>query len=172
MPKVEPEPAGPVEVSALEAPHHAGDTHEPAAPAEERALEVADRASTTPAPDALEAEPLRPLPDFAPPVVEASEPPSAPTPFELPERELSPVARDVSPSFTPTSIVLPSGLEQVESNPEKIRAVVREEPVEKAPRPRRVRPAPPPMDDHPLVQVETGEASARAAEGAGSIPPR
>ena len=59
-----------------------------------------------------------------------------------------------------------SDLQQVESNPEKVRAaeerVVEEE---TAPRPKRVRQPLPPVDDVPLVQVETSELEAAAAGG-------
>jgi ribonuclease E len=148
VPQVEPEPAAPVEVSALEAP---------------------GRAETVPEAATFEAEPLRPLPDFAPDASEESEP--APAPFEA-QTEAPRVSLDVLPSFTPSNIGFSSDLQQVESDPEKIRAVEQQEPEEVAPRTRRVRPTLPPVDDEPLVQVETGEASERAAESATSAPPR
>ena len=47
----------------------------------------------------------------------------------------------------------PSDLVQIETDPEKVRAVVVEEEV--APRPRRVRAVAAPVADEPLVQVET-----------------
>jgi len=64
----------------------------------------------------------------------------------------------------PVKIDWPSDLQQVESDPEKVRDVqqqaVREEP---APRPRRARPQAPRVNDEPLVQVETGRADAAAS---------
>ena len=63
----------------------------------------------------------------------------------------------------PVKIEWPSDLQQVESDPEKVRAaqehVVEEEAV---PRPKRVRQPLPPVEDGPLVQIETGPAEAAA----------
>lgn len=67
----------------------------------------------------------------------------------------------------PVKIEWPSDLQQVESDPEKVKAaeqgVVQEEP---APRPKRVRPPQAPVIEEPLVQIETGqpEAAAPSAE--------
>ncbi|MDH3438220.1 MAG: Rne/Rng family ribonuclease, partial [Betaproteobacteria bacterium] len=142
VPQVEPEPAGPVEVSALEAPDPGMTTHEIAAFAE---------------------EPLRPVPHF-----------EAPAPFEVRPAETPPAGREAGlASFTPSIIELPSGLQQVESDPEKVRiAEQQQEPEDEAPRPRRVRPTLPSVDNEPLVQVETGESSAAAEETAITAPPR
>ena len=66
----------------------------------------------------------------------------------------------------PVKIEWPSDLQQVESDPEKARVgqehVVDEE---ATPRPRRVRSPQSPMDDGPLVQVETGPVGAAAGSG-------
>jgi len=150
IPQVEPEPAAPAEVSALEAPDRA---------AHERAV--------------LEEEALRPLPDFEPsPIIAEPAPPSAPAQLQVPQTGALRESHEVASSFRPSSIELPSGLQQVESDPEKIRAIEQEEAEDVAPRPRRVRPTPPPVNDEPLVQVETAESSTHAAEATPTAPPR
>lgn len=66
----------------------------------------------------------------------------------------------------PVKIEWPSDLQQVESDPEKVRTA--QQPVadeEMAPRPKRVRQPLVPMDDAPLVQVETGPAETTASGG-------
>ena len=65
----------------------------------------------------------------------------------------------------PVKIDWPSDLQQVESDPEKIRSV-REEPAPQpsAPRPRRVRPPAPRPSDEPLVQIETGSEDRASGE--------
>ena len=57
----------------------------------------------------------------------------------------------------PVKIEWPSNLQQVESDPEKIRLVQQQEPVSEAtePRPRRVRQVVQPVSEEPLVQIET-----------------
>jgi len=150
VPQAEPEPAAPIEVSALETP---------------------DRGETAQEPAAFEAEPLRPLPDFEPPAFEQRIPVSAPAPVEAPQAEAPRALHEFEPPSMPSRIELPSDLQQVESDPEKIRAVEEQEPEEATPHPRRVRPTPPPVNDEPLVQVETEQSSAAAAESPASAPP-
>lgn len=151
VPQVEPESAGPIEVSALEAPHHLT-AHETVA---------------------FEAEPLRPVPHFETPAPEEPAPVATPAPFEVRPAETSAARREESlASFAPPTIELPSDLQQVESNPEKVRVAEQQEPEDEAPRPRRVRTTLPSVDDEPLVQVETGEPSAPAEENVITAPPR
>lgn len=65
----------------------------------------------------------------------------------------------------PVKIDWPSDLQQVESDPDKIKSVqeetVREQP---APRPRRPRPQAPRASDEPLVQIETGSEAQPSGE--------
>jgi hypothetical protein len=103
------------------------------------------------APPSYETEQVR---EFRPrePVIETPQP--APTP-----------AADYAPP-APLRIEMPSDLQQVESDPEKVRAVLLEPSREPAtPRPRRVRPAPAPVVEEPLVQIETDRADAQAGGG-------
>jgi hypothetical protein len=82
---------------------------------------------------------------------------------EFEPREAPPAAESARPASAgyapavPVKIEWPSDLQQVESNPEKVRAV-QQQVVEKAPEPRarRVRQSSAPVEDAPLVQVETG----------------
>lgn len=77
------------------------------------------------------------------------------------------------PGFAPAvppKIEWPPDLQQVESDPEKVKAaeqgVAQEEP---APRPKRVRPPQAPVIEEPLVQVETGQPEA-AGTGQNATP--
>jgi ribonuclease E len=68
-----------------------------------------------------------------------------------------PAARHAPP---PVELEWPSDLVQVESDPNKVRTAQQQAPQEEAaPRPRRERPAPTPVAEEPLVQVETGRKS-------------
>ena len=96
------------------------------------------------------------------PVYEA---PTSPPPYERETvREFQPqepVASqpDPAPGYAPPApvrIEWPSDLQQVESDPDKIRAVELQAPqVQATPRPKRVRHPLPPVNDEPLVQIET-----------------
>ena len=87
-------------------------------------------------------------------------PVTAPAPHAMPEGAASRESQLIAPTFVASAVELPSGLEQIESDPEKIRAVSGHAPEEEAERqPRRVRPTVPPVSEEPLVQVETGGAS-------------
>lgn len=142
IPQVEPEAAAPAEVSALETPD-----------------QDATRA-TEPAPFE---EPLRPVAEFESTASQEPFPVSAPAPNSVEDTMRE--SQTVSRPFVPSTVELPPDLEQVESDPDKISAVREQEPGEEPEaRPRRARPAPPPANDEPLVQVETGEPSAHTAE--------
>jgi hypothetical protein len=54
----------------------------------------------------------------------------------------------------PLKLEWPSDLVQIETDPHKVQAVAIEEPAPVR-TPRRIRPAPPPVSNEPLVQVET-----------------
>lgn len=151
-PQVQPEPAVPVEVSALEAPDPALSAHETAA---------------------FEEEPLRPIPHFGASAPEEPTVVSTPAPIESPPVETPDAGRaeGVAP-YTPFAIEFPSDLKQVESDPEKIGVAEEQKPEDEAPRPRRVRPTLPSVTDEPLVQIETGKASAPPEESGTDAPPR
>jgi len=51
--------------------------------------------------------------------------------------------------------VLPNGLDQIETDPEKLRVAASNEVPARAPQPSRVRPPLPQINNEPLVQVET-----------------
>lgn len=87
----------------------------------------------------------------------------------------SPVAPAPAPSYAvpavPVKLEWPSDLQQVESDPDKIRAVEQQAPQEQAaPRPKRVRQPLPPVKDEPLVQIETDKSGTESA-GAGEKTP-
>ncbi len=150
MPQVEPEPTTPAEVSALET----------------RDQEVAGAIE----PPAHE-EPLRPVAELEPKVWEEPLPSAAPAPPAVPEDTLYREPPTVSHAIAPAPVDLPSDLQQVESNPDKIRAVGQEESEEEpSARPKRVRPTMPPVTEEPLVQVETGESPARAEDSPANAP--
>jgi ribonuclease E len=99
----------------------------------------------------------------------------ASSPFESEEvREFEPRAALVTegtqpgPGFaaaTPVKIEWPSDLQQVESDPGKVKLAEQEqEQQQTASRPKRVRPPQAPASDEPLVQVETGKPEAAGAE--------
>jgi len=94
--------------------------------------------------------------EFSPPE------PSAPAPSAAPGYE--PVA--------PVVMSWPSDLQQVESDPQKVREA-QSEPVEAAaqPRPKRVRQPLPPVSEEPLVQIETARESESAVPDAGEKSP-
>lgn len=105
----------------------------------------------------------------APPALETSEV------REIQPRETAPmVAAPSGPGFavaTPIQIEWPSDLQQVESDPDKIRAAEQEGAQQQsASRPKRVRPPQAPASDEPLVQVETGKQEAAAEEGTPTLP--
>lgn len=86
----------------------------------------------------------------------------------LPPRETIPVeAVPTGPGFAPAvppKIEWPSDLQQVESDPDKVRAAEQEGVEEQpAPRPKRVRPPQAPAIEEPLVQIETGQPETTAA---------
>lgn len=148
VPQAEPEPAKPTEVSALEA----------------------SSATTTPeAVTSFDFEPLRPvqeaessMPDIDVPAVSAPE--------ETPALVVAAPSQERLPFSEPSKIELPSGLEQVESNPEKVRAVETQPDVEEELRPKRIRPTLPPPVEEPLVQVETGQSTASGPEETAPTP--
>jgi hypothetical protein len=72
-------------------------------------------------------------------------------------------AAEAAPFRPPLRFELPTELQQVESDPEKVRAAEQHEGKDEESRPRRVRPVAKPLSDEPLVQVETGESSAPGA---------
>lgn len=102
----------------------------------------------------------------APVVMPTYEAPPAPSSFETEKVRDFPPAPAAAPEVPsgpgfaradPIKIEWPSDLQQVESDPEKVRAAQEHVVVEEtAPRSKRVRQAPPLMDDGPLVQIETG----------------
>jgi ribonuclease E len=114
------------------------------------------------------------LSEVAAPVAASYPAPIAPSSFEAERvREFPPHDRAAeAPAGAgyapaePVRIEWPSDLQQVESDPEKVRAaqesVVEEAP---APRPKRVRQPQAPVDDGPLVQIETGRTEAAASGG-------
>jgi ribonuclease E len=142
VPQTEPEPAAPAEVSALEAPIRAAAPHESHEFDSEALRPVLHREA--PAPEV-------PLPHAETPMVTA--PPAAPSAI---------VAEDAV-FRAPFRLELPTDLEQVESDPEKVRAVEEHEAAHEESRPKRVRPAPKPISEEPLVQVETAPSSTPGA---------
>jgi hypothetical protein len=142
MPQLEPDSAVPAEVSALEA---------------------ADRAASLPEIQGLDSEGLRsaahdeaPAPEMPRPPAEAqwvTASPAAP--------RGSAIGRETS--RVPLHFELPTDLEQIESNPEKVRAAEQYEATDDEPRAKRARPAPKPVSDEPLVQVETAQTGAPGA---------
>jgi len=98
--------------------------------------------------------------------------PLAPVSFENGQvRELEPPAALVTEPVAsgpgvavaaPVNIEWPSDLQQVESDPHKVAAFEQPEAEQQAPmpRPKRARQAAQPMDDEPLVQIETGADAA------------
>lgn len=67
---------------------------------------------------------------------------------------------DAAPGYAPAAPVKlewPSDLQQVESDPDRVRVAQQEVTTEpSAPRPKRVRPQQAPVSEEPLVQIETG----------------
>jgi ribonuclease E len=99
----------------------------------------------------------------SPPAYEAPSAYERETVSEFQPREAPPAAEPARPSgagyapAAPVKIEWPSDLQQVESDPEKVRAVQAQEvEPEPAPRPKRVRQQQAAVDEGPLVQVETG----------------
>jgi ribonuclease E len=81
--------------------------------------------------------------------------PAAPVPAErVIEPELPAPVMQAMPAAL-QSIVLPPELELIETNPEKVRVVASKPEAPQPPRPSRVRPPLPPVNDEPLVQIET-----------------
>ena len=149
IPQVEPENATPVEVSALE-------TRD----------QEAVRATET----AVFEEPLRPVAEIESTASEESSPVPEPASYSVPE-ETPREAQTVTRTFAPSTVELPPDLQQVESDPDKIRAVREGAPEEELePRPRRARPTSARVNDEPLVQVETGAPSVQPADSPANAP--
>jgi hypothetical protein len=134
-----------------------------AVPAEVSALETADREASLPESHGLDSEALRLAPHDEAPAPEIPVPPVeaqwvAPSPAaargSATERETS---------RAPLQFELPTDLEQIESDPEKVRTAEQYEATDDEPRAKRVRPVPKPVSDEPLVQVETDQAGAAGA---------
>lgn len=90
-------------------------------------------------------------------------PQPAPAPAPSPSAGYAPAA--------PLRIEMPPDLQQVESDPEKVQAFAHEPAREPAaPRPRRVRPAPAPVIEEPLVQIETDRAAVQADDSGEKTP--
>jgi len=72
----------------------------------------------------------------------------------------------------PVKIEWPSDLQQVESDPEKIRAVEQHAPQEPhaAPRPKRARQPLPQVNEEPLVQIETDRAETQTTDSGAKTP--
>jgi hypothetical protein len=81
-----------------------------------------------------------------------------------PQPELRPEPAAEAPRPAPLKLDWPSDLVQIETNPEKARAVTTQIAEEPAPRPRRPRPAPAPASNEPLVQIETRRQQTGGAE--------
>jgi ribonuclease E len=145
VPQTEPEPAAPAEVSALETPNRAVALHETYEPDSE-ALRPASH-HNAPAPET----PLQ-----------TAEAPAVTTPPATPSASIA----EGEALHAPSRFELPTDLEQIESDPDKVRAAKLPEAEEEEPRPRRVRPAPKPISEEPLEQVETAQSSA-----SGSVTP-
>ena len=71
--------------------------------------------------------------------------------FTPPQQVVAPVA-----PVAPQPLVLPDGLDQIETDTEKLHSAASEAAHAAPPRPPRVRPALPVISNEPLVQVETG----------------
>jgi ribonuclease E len=82
-------------------------------------------------------------------------PPPAPEVFAQPVEAVAPAAEVSAAPPAVEPIVLPSDLEQVETDPEKLRVAASKFEPPPPPRRRRVLPPLPPVSDEPLVQVET-----------------
>lgn len=141
IPQVEPEPAVPVEVSALEAPHV------PMTAQESLALE-----SETPRSEHV--------PESHAPEVRQFTVPDMPLEEARVLSEPAPISQERSEGSAAPQFDLPSGLEQVESDPAKVRAAEQEPNAEEETRPKRARPVLPPITEESLVQVETGQPEA------------
>jgi ribonuclease E len=118
----------------------------------------------------------------ASPVLAVEQPtvPPASAPRPEPKRQPLPEAAAVPPSVpsgpgvapaTPLKIEWPADLVQVESDPDKVR-VVEEQAQQQlpVPRPRRVLPSPPPVEEGELVQVETSKPQQPAERTAPTLP--
>jgi hypothetical protein len=113
------------------------------------------------------------MPLFEAPAPEKPMPVATPVSFEeIDPAEIPPAPQEDKASFTPFKVDLPSDLQQVESNPDKVHTAEQQEPEEETSHPRRVRSTPPRVNDEPLVQVETGQSSPPAEESAITTPPR
>jgi ribonuclease E len=137
-------------------PERQGDRH----PAASSSFADAERAHHAAAIAAAAAESTE---SVSPPAYEAPSAYERETVSEFQPREAPPAAEPARPSgagyapAAPVKIEWPSDLQQVESDPEKVRAVQAQEvEPEPAPRPKRVRQQQAAVDEGPLVQVETG----------------
>jgi hypothetical protein len=90
---------------------------------------------------------------------------------ETPMQETPAPSRGYAPAV-PVKIEWPSDLQQVESDPDKIQAVEHQAPqqVQSTPRPKRVRQPLPPVNEEPLVQIETDRSETQAS-GSGEKTP-
>ena len=118
------------------------------------AAESADNADTTPRITHAEA------PSYERETVREFQPP---TPAPISQGEAAPAmsaSTDAAPGYAPAAPVKlewPSDLQQVESDPDRVRVAQQEVTTEpSAPRPKRVRPQQAPVSEEPLVQIETG----------------
>jgi len=158
---------------------------EPAPPSAEPVTPAAEiAAAAIAAAAAPRAQPAATAPrEISPSGTEAYKAPHPATPaFEtgpvrpIPPQETSPAhAAPPGPGFAPAvppKIEWPPDLQQVESDPDKVRAAEQEVAEERpAPRPKRVRQAPSPVSEEPLVQVETSQReTAAAGENAPTLP--
>jgi ribonuclease E len=127
-----------------------------AAPAAAAAAALAPVAQTVHAPEpVVTAIPLPTAPPAAIQAAAVAAPAVTPTPVAVPS---APVAPPVVPP-APLKLDWPSGLTQIETAREKQQTVQAAAPAAEPPRVRRARPAPPPVIDEPLMQVETGRST-------------
>ena len=136
---------------------------ESALPAEVSALETSGRAVSRDGAGGVDSEGLRPVPHREGSAPEAPFlPAEAPISTTLPAAP-SPGGAEGVAVRPPMRFELPMDLEQVESDPQKVRAAEQHEAADDESRPKRVRPAPTPMGEETLVQVETAQSSAPGA---------
>ena len=150
VPQTEPEPAAPVEVSALETPNRPASHYEH---------------YETHGNDEPDSQGLRPVPHQDAPAPEAPLAPAETPVLTAPPPAPSPDVAESTAFRAPLRFDLPTDLQQVESDPEKVRAAEPHDEAEanEEPRPRRVRPTPKPVSEEPLVQVETAQSGEAGA---------
>jgi ribonuclease E len=141
--KVPAYPAPETAVPAVMAEIGAIETDAPRLPATSISPAVAEVAVAAPVPEV--------------PVIETASQPE-PASFETEKViEIPPPAAIPARPVAFEPIELPPDLELVETDPAKLRTVASEPVPPSAPRPPRVRPPLPPVNDEPLVQIETGK---------------